>query len=225
VRSDPPAARRPLKTRSTAWAQALARLLVRSGCSPNLISLASVVFALGGAAALAWIHRVPSGWPSALLALAAIAGIQLRLLCNLLDGMVAVEGGRGGPTGELYNELPDRIADVALIAVLALPAAQSPWPLPTTAAWLAATLAVLTAYLRALGVQAGAPAAFHGPMAKPHRMFLLSVACVVAAAWPPGIGAVFHATLWLMIAGMLLTLIRRLRAIAGALRAEETRSA
>ena len=45
-------ARRPLKTRQAAWAGALARLLVRSGVSLNAISIASVFFALGGAAAL-----------------------------------------------------------------------------------------------------------------------------------------------------------------------------
>ena len=43
----------------------------------------------------------------ALLLLAA-AGIQLRLLCNLLDGMLAVEEGFKSKTGDIYNDLPDR---------------------------------------------------------------------------------------------------------------------
>ena len=41
--------------------------------------------------------------------------MQLRLLCNMLDGMVAVEGGKGSRTGEIYNEVPDRIADPLLL--------------------------------------------------------------------------------------------------------------
>jgi phosphatidylglycerophosphate synthase len=42
---------------------------------------------------------------------ATAACIQLRLLCNLLDCMVAIEGGKSAPTGALFNEMPDRFAD------------------------------------------------------------------------------------------------------------------
>lgn len=35
--------RRPLKTRQRAWAQALARMLTRTGVAPNAISLASLL--------------------------------------------------------------------------------------------------------------------------------------------------------------------------------------
>ena len=38
------------------------------------------------------------------------------------------------------------------------------------------------AYIRALGAQAGASQQFIGPMAKPHRMFALTLACAAAAA-------------------------------------------
>src|SRR5205807_2107597 len=41
--------------------------------------------------------------------------IQLRLLANLMDGMVAVENERAQPTGALFNELPDRLSDSLLI--------------------------------------------------------------------------------------------------------------
>ena len=34
--------------------------------------------------------------------------VQCRLLCNLFDGMVAVEGGKRSPNGDLYNDMPDR---------------------------------------------------------------------------------------------------------------------
>ena len=49
--------------------------------------------------------------------LAAVC-VQLRLLCNLLDGMVAIEGGKQSPTGMLYNEFPDRVADSLFLVAL-----------------------------------------------------------------------------------------------------------
>ena len=49
-----------------------------------------------------------------------------RRQSNMMDGLVAVEGQRGSPTGALYNELPDRIQD-ALLLVAAGYAAGSDW--------------------------------------------------------------------------------------------------
>jgi len=46
--------------------------------------------------------------------LLAVAGIQGRLLCNMLDGMVAIEGGRQTKSGEIFNDLPDRVADAVI---------------------------------------------------------------------------------------------------------------
>ena len=50
-----------------------------------------------------------------------------------------------------------------------------------TLGWMAAALAVITAYVRAMGVAAGATQYFIGPMAKPHRMAVMTVTCVVLA--------------------------------------------
>ena len=131
--------RRPLKTRSAAWAQALARRLVRGGVSPNAISLLSIVFAVLGACALIC-------YPGSSVALvAAAACVQLRLLCNMLDGMVAIEGGKQSAVGVLYNEIPDRVADSLFIVALGF-AAGAPW-----LGWLGALAAAVTAYIRVLG--------------------------------------------------------------------------
>lgn len=76
--------RRPIQTRSKAWAKRMAAALAQRRITPNQISVASVIFALLGASLLLW-------WPTPLgLALCAIT-IQCRLLCNMFDGMVAVE--------------------------------------------------------------------------------------------------------------------------------------
>src|SRR4051812_25315641 len=95
--------RRPIKARSSGWARRSAAVLAARGVSPNAVSVASAFFAmLGAAALLGW--RSPTGY------VACAAAIQLRLVCNLLDGMIAVEGGRRSALGDLFNEFPDRIA-------------------------------------------------------------------------------------------------------------------
>ncbi|MGH9423216.1 MAG: CDP-alcohol phosphatidyltransferase family protein, partial [Thermoanaerobaculia bacterium] len=106
--------RRPLKTRERGWAKALASILVRWRVRPNVISVFSLVFALGAGAMLI-ASRDAEGMNRVLLLIAAAACIQLRLLCNMLDGMVAVEGKMASKTGDIFNELPDRIADPLII--------------------------------------------------------------------------------------------------------------
>ena len=86
------APRRQLATRSAAWPKALAHWLASAGVTPNVVSIMGVVIAAFAAAAFALApHLQPAGRAAALIV--AAAGIQLRLLCNLLDGMLAVEEG------------------------------------------------------------------------------------------------------------------------------------
>ena len=138
---------------------------------------------VAGAAFLA-LRFVPSPCAQAALFLIAIGGIQGRLLCNLLDGMVAIEGGRKTRAGDIFNDLPDRISDPLII----VPAGYAITSLPfgPDLGWLAAVVALLTAYVRVLGHSAGTPDFFVGPMAKQHRMAVLTVACALcipAAFW------------------------------------------
>src|SRR3982074_1325387 len=101
--------RRPLKTREKNWPRRLAFALVRLGLTPNQISLASALISIAGAICLFFAND------RAVLFIVAAVCIQLRLLCNLLDGLMAVEGGLKTKTGEIFNEFPDRLADVALL--------------------------------------------------------------------------------------------------------------
>lgn len=212
-----PGARRPLTSRDSRWARWLAARLIARRVTPNVISAGSIVFALLAGVAL-WQHA-GGGWGRAAVCLVVAAtGIQLRLLCNMLDGMVAVEGGLKSATGELWNELPDRIAD----ALILIGAGYGLRGLPHGPAlgWAAALGAVLTAYVRALGQVAGAPAYFVGPMAKPHRMALLTVASLLAAAlWPLGYGdRLLVSALLLVLAGTVLTSARRILLITRSLK-------
>lgn len=199
--------RRPLTSRSTGWARFLANTLVRARVSPNAISVVSVVFAAAAVAALYYLRTVP-----ALLITAAC--VQLRLLCNLLDGMVAIEGKRQSSTGALYNEIPDRIADslfiVALGYLVSLP----------ELGWFGALAAAVTAYIRVLGSSLGLPQDFRGPMAKPHRMAVLTAACLLGAVewWLRGSQWVLVAAAWIIAVGSVITCITRSAAIARQLR-------
>jgi phosphatidylglycerophosphate synthase len=203
--------RRPIKTRSAWWAQAIARVLVRVGTSPNQVSVSSVVFAFLGAGLMIFEAR---GAVSVLPLLIAAACIQLRLLANMLDGLIAVEGGRQTRTGELYNEIPDRIADVAFLAAAGYAAHWGEWGIAL--GWSASVLAVTTAYIRAIGARRGWPQDFRGPLAKPQRMFLLTLACLLAAVekgarLPP---RVLFGVLVVINLGTLLTCARRTSRLA-----------
>lgn len=197
--------RRPLKTRSAGWAQALARGASGAGLTPNAISVLGVLCAGLGAAAFLLVDESRWFW------LGAALGIQLRLLANMLDGLVAVEGGKASATGALFNELPDRIED-ALLIVAAAYAAGVP-----ELGYGATILAVATAYIRATGGALGLPQDFVGPMAKQHRMFVLTVGAVLSALLPEL--RVMEIALWIIAAGSALTCIVRTRRIAALLKA------
>jgi phosphatidylglycerophosphate synthase len=176
--------RRPIKSRDSGWARAVARSLGEANASPDLISAASVAFAFLGAAALLLASLTEgAGWRAPLL-VGAAGCIQLRLVCNLLDGIVAVEHRLGSTAGPIWNELPDRFSDVLLLAAAGYYAASGRMMFAVEAGWLCAALALLTAYLRELGRGLGFPADFSGPMAKPQRMAVLTIACGVSALEP-----------------------------------------
>jgi phosphatidylglycerophosphate synthase len=198
----PSSTRRPLKSRNTAWAVSLARWLVQARVRPNQISLASVA-----SAALAAFCLLRESY------LLAAVFIQLRLLCNLMDGMVAIEGGRRSAAGEIYNELPDRVSD----ALILLAAGYSlSWPAyARELGWSATLLAVITAYVRTLAGACGLAQDFGGPMAKPQRMAVMTVACLLA----PFDSRAVALALIVVIAGSLVTAVLRVRRIVHQLEA------
>jgi phosphatidylglycerophosphate synthase len=204
-------ARRELATRHACWAKNLAAALARAGATPNAVSLASIGCA--GGAAIAFAVAGTTAGRAAWWLLAA-AAIQLRLLCNLLDGMLAVEEGLQTPAGPLFNEVPDRIADAMILAGAGY--AIRELPCGVVLGWTAVTAALFTAYVRQLGGALTGTQHFDGPMAKQHRMFTLTVASGLAAieavAGEPA--RVMAAALAVVIAGSAWTAWRRLGLIA-----------
>ena len=206
------ASRRALATRNARWAKTLAARLASSGITPNVVSVAGAGFAFASASAF-YLSAAHRGEARAALLIAAAAGIQLRLLCNLLDGMLAVEGGLKSPTGEIFNDLPDRVSDVLILAGAGYAARE--FPAAPALGWAAAAAAVFTAYVRVLGGSLGLTQHFTGPMAKQHRMFTLTVATLLAAveALVAGSFRAIPAALAVILAGSIVTAARRTRRI------------
>lgn len=176
-RPEPAGARRPIRARGSGWARRAAQVLAAKGASPDAISIASMAFAALAGLALA-LSLPAAGAVRVALLLAAIAACALRLVCNLLDGMVAVEHGRAGKAGPFWNEVPDRVSDLAILAGAGFGAGAP------SLGFAAGASAVMTAYVRALGESLGAPADFSGPLAKQQRMWVIGAGALLACAEP-----------------------------------------
>lgn len=200
--------RRPIKSRHSPLAIATAKCLADYGFRPNHISLLSVVFSSIAAICLYYTYYTTKPL-TIILFIAAAIFILLRLLCNLFDGMIAIEGGYQSKSGELYNDFPDRPSDIFILVAAGYAAKSIPFSIEL--GWIAAILAVLTAYVRLLGSMAGTKQYFIGPMAKQHRMAVMIFACLLSTALNPGY--VFVSALWVIAVGSVITIVRRLKYI------------
>jgi len=210
--------RRPIATRNRKWAQAATAWLAARQVSPNAISIAGMCACIVAGIALG----ATSIADCRILWIIAALGVQLRLTANMLDGMVALASGRASKLGELYNEVPDRISDAAVFI-----GAGFAWGGNIALGYIATILAVFTAYVRAAGKIAGAPNEFCGPMAKQHRMLVITMICLYSAVTPRSwqvitvrdseIGLVTLG-LAVIVIGCVITVLRRLGRIARALK-------
>ena len=209
--------RRPIATRNRKWAQAATTWLAARNVSPNTISIAGMCACIVAGIALG----VTSIADYRILWLIAALGAQLRLTANMLDGLVALASGRTSRVGELYNEVPDRISDAAVFI-----GAGFAWGGNIALGYIATILAIFTAYVRAAGKIAGAPNEFCGPMAKQHRMLVITLICLYSAVTPRSwqiisfndseIG-LMTLGLAVIIVGCVITVFRRVSRIAHAL--------
>lgn len=200
------ATRRPIKARSSSTIRTLAATLSRAGVTPNQVSCASVLFSALSSACMFPRFLLP-GQSRVIFFMLSAMFIQMRLLCNVLDGLIAIEGGKRTKYGEVFNEIPDRISDTLLL-VSAGYATGSP-----EFGWAAALCAVFTAYIRSFSAHHTGEQDFSGPMAKPHRMFVLTLAIVLRAAVDdqPFAPVIMASALLLICVGSVVTSVRRLR--------------
>ena len=209
-----PTWRRPIAGLFRRTADPAVRACVRYGVHPNWISYASIVASASAALCFWQAAHMP------LLLIAAVAWCYLRLWFNMLDGMVALAAGTASRTGEIANELPDRISDVLIFVGVA----HSGLCQPLGGYW-AAIFALLVAYVGTLGQAVGVQREFSGIMTKPWRMVTLHAGAWITLAliWGGQGNRSFggltvldwtHATI---VAGCLQTMCIRLARIVGAL--------
>lgn len=164
--------RRPVSARNWGMMSKFASKLAKANVSPNSISQASVIMAALGA--VCFFFGLHNATPNLWLLILGIGFNQLRLICNLLDGMVAVEHNQQGKDGAFWNEVPDRISDTITFFGVGLAIG---WP---ALGLSVAVLAVFAAYLRAFGVSLGFEADFSGPADKQARIHILCLGVLVA---------------------------------------------
>ena len=206
-----PSDRRPIAARNTRAAALAAAWLIRWGASPDGISVAGATAACGAGIAFAATGSAGE-WQARALWLLGAALVQVRRLCNLFDGMVAVGRGIASARGELFNEVPDRVSDTAVLCGVG-------WAAGSPALGMAASLlAMATAYVRALGRGMGQPSDFAGPMAKQQRMAVITALGVACAVLPRGWTVDWPAlALWIIVVGAAFTALRRLLRLSRAL--------
>ena len=212
-----PAWRRPIANVFRATAGGAVRWCVAHDIHPNTVSYSSIAAAAGAALCFWQAGNVPA------LLIPAAGFCYLRLWFNMLDGMVALASGKASATGEIANELPDRISDVLIF----VGAAHSGLCHPLTGYW-AAIFALFVAYVGTLGQAVGVQREFSGVMAKPWRMVALHIGSWVTLGllwW--GSGEIRYAGMtildWthiLIVFGCLETIAVRLVRIVRALRAK-----
>jgi phosphatidylglycerophosphate synthase len=159
-----PTARRPIATRFRRTADRSVRACVRLGIHADVVSCASIVAAAGAGACFWWSGSTPG------VLVPAVLLCYVRLWLNMVDGMVALAAGTASARGEIFNEGPDRVADILIFVGVA----HSGLCHPLSGYW-ATILALLTAYVGMLGQAVGARRQFGGVMSKPWRMVALHI--------------------------------------------------
>lgn len=202
--------RRPLAARRIPLWEWLLHHLADSRLTPNQVSVIGMVAGIGGGVLLALTAGMePAGATQRATWLVVILLVLLRGACNIFDGVLAVETGRASRLGLLFNEVPDRISDAAMLIGAGLAAGGEP-----VLGWAAAFGSLATAYLRVQVQLAGASADYSGPMAKPARMAVCVVAMLALAAGPASWSRAGHGPITIALAiivlGTVLTGARRL---------------
>ena len=202
--------RRPLAARDIPLWSWLLRHLAGSGVTPNQVSVVGMIAGIVGGGLLALTAGMPAGGPiQRWTCLAVIVLVLLRGACNIFDGVLAVETRSASRLGLLYNEVPDRVSDVAMLIGAGFAVGSHPW-----LGFAAALGSLATAYVRVQVQIAGASADYSGPMAKPARM-VVCVAALLALAvgpdsWSMAETGPLALALGVVVVGTAVTTVRRL---------------
>jgi phosphatidylglycerophosphate synthase len=196
--------RRPMAARDHRLFVRSAAALARAGVTPNMVSVFGMLLGILGGLALAATSLELAELHRRLLFLTAAFLVPMRGVCNILDGVVAVNCELRTSSGELFNEVPDRVSDAAMLIGAGYAFGSSP-----TLGLLAVVLAIFVAYIRAAVKATGAAYDFCGPMSKPVRIFLITGACLWLAIAPQA--GIMNLFLAVICVGCVFTAARRFR--------------
>jgi phosphatidylglycerophosphate synthase len=170
--------------------------LARRGVNPDVVTLAAIPVGLVAGACILASPTVPI----LLLAVPLLAG--LRLVLNLLDGALARQMGRTHARGEFYNEVGDRLTDLAfLVPVAFVPGADA------TTVLLGSLGSVVASYAGLASRAAGGERLYRGILSKPGRMVLVGGFSVAVFILGPSAWGPFGP---LLLAGTFLTALERI---------------
>lgn len=165
----------------------------RRGMSANTVSVVAVVVAAATAVALL------AGQRHALLWLAVPPLCFARMACNAVDGSLARRSGTTSSRGAVLNEIGDRVADAVTFGALA--------PAVGTALALAVVVVALaTSFVAVVGQATLGERVGIGPLGKPDRVAVLSLAATGAAFAGAG---VLTAGAWVLVVAGAATAVRR----------------
>jgi CDP-diacylglycerol--glycerol-3-phosphate 3-phosphatidyltransferase len=173
--------------------------LVARRVHPDWLTYLALALSVGGGVCLFLAPEQP--WLLVVIPFVAV----VRTALNALDGLVAVRSGLARPWGEVLNEFCDRLADVSLLAGMALAGSAIP---VLGAATIVAML--LCSYLAILSKAAGGRRQYAGPMGKADRMAILAVVAPLGLFAP--LELVYNAFLGLVLVGLVVTIVQRGRA-------------
>ena len=198
----------------------IGRGLARAGVSANFISTTSLVLGLGAAAGLALGHFGVAA------ALAVVSSV-----CDALDGMVARQTRTASDSGEVLDATIDRYVEFTFLGGLAI--YDHDRPLRLTIALAAILGSFMVSYATAKGEAMGVEVP-RGAMRRPERAVYLTLGaalCPFAALWAAHGGAAWMSEAPMISATTLVAVIgnvsavRRLRAVARALRGRDAQGA
>ena len=209
--------RRDINSRNASWARSIAKALAKTKITPNQISILSVFMSVMALIAFYYSFNHP------FLLLVAVFFIQMRLMCNLFDGMVAIEYEKKSCLGDIFNDLPDRFAD--LFIILGFSYSVQNMPFAVQLGWICVVFSMMTAYIRVLGRSLGTKTYFSGPMAKQHRMFVCSFCAVLhyVIYLMNGNLPIIYCGLYVIALGSIITCFNRLYKISSEIKLLQSR--
>jgi CDP-diacylglycerol---glycerol-3-phosphate 3-phosphatidyltransferase len=184
------------------WLQPVVGLSARRHLSPDVFTYGALALSLTAGLALA-LAGTNTGWlwvvPPCVL---------LRLIFNLLDGLVARERGIADSMGEVKNEFGDRLADAAIFLGLI-------WGGYADLRLASAVLALVLcgSYLGILNKALGGPRLYAGVFAKGDRMISLALFTIYPALSGNLTSYNWYLAIAVLAAGV--TILQRWRAIHG----------